>query len=372
MSTYWTTNYDNLIEKGLELNDRKADIKMTQQSLADNIYDRDAVVYKMHGDSKLPAQAVLTKDDYEIYENERPLFRTVLQGDLVSKTFVFIGFSFEDPNLNYVLGQIRVLLKESTRDHYCFFEKVKQEKGEIQEDFLYRKAKQKLRIEDLQRYGIQAITLDSYSEITNLLSEIENGYLRKNIFISGSASIFAKPWTKEKCESLAYLLSKELVCKNYKVISGFGLGIGSSVVNGALEEIMSSKFKHIDEHLSLRPFPQTINGLIPKEDKWKEYRTDMISQSGIAIFMFGNKLKDENPEIAMGVLNEYKIAKKNNVALIPIGSTGWAAREIFNEVSQNISDYPYLEEHIDILSKSNDQKQLINTILKIIDSLQVF
>ncbi len=135
---------------------------------------------------------------------------------------------------------------------------------------------------------------------------------------------------------------------------------------------MSSKFKHIDEHLSLRPFPQTINGLIPKEDKWKEYRTDMISQSGIAIFMFGNKLKDENPEIAIGVLNEYKIAKKNNVALIPIGSTGWAAREIFNEVSQNISDYPYLEEHIDILSKSNDQKQLINTILKIIDSLQVF
>ncbi len=47
------------------MNDRKADIKMTQQSLADNIYDRDAVVYKMHGDSKLPAQAVLTKDDYD-------------------------------------------------------------------------------------------------------------------------------------------------------------------------------------------------------------------------------------------------------------------------------------------------------------------
>lgn len=90
----------------MKRNNRKADVKTSQESLADNIYDRDAVVYKMHGDVRCPAKAVLTKDDYEIYGYRRPLFRAALQGDLVSKTFLFIGFSFEDPNLDYVLSQI--------------------------------------------------------------------------------------------------------------------------------------------------------------------------------------------------------------------------------------------------------------------------
>ncbi len=113
ISTYWTTNYDHLIEEGLRINKRKPDVKASQPSLANNIYDRDAVVYKMHGDIACPENAVLTKDDYETYGQTRPLFRTALQGDLVTKTFLFIGFSFDDPNLNHILGQIRVLLGES-------------------------------------------------------------------------------------------------------------------------------------------------------------------------------------------------------------------------------------------------------------------
>lgn len=372
ISTYWTTNYDDLLEQGLELNNRKADIKLTQESLASNIYDRDAVVYKMHGDAKLPAEAVLTKDDYEIYGNERPLFRTVLQGDLVSKTFIFIGFSFEDPNLNYVLGQIRLLLQKSIRDHYCFFEGVKQEAEENIEDYIYRKAKQDLRIKDLCRYGIQAIVLDSYDDITDILSRVESGYLLKNVFISGSASQFSEAWDKKTGESLAFSLSKNLVHNDYRIISGFGLGIGSSVVNGALEEIMLSKFKHVDEHLCLRPFPQTVNGVIPKKDLWRKYREDMINQAGIAIFMFGNNVVDQQTVIAEGVLEEYRVAKERNIAVIPIGSTGWAAREIFDEITQNITEHPYLQGHIEILGTSNDQKQLIESILKIVKSLQVF
>jgi hypothetical protein len=46
IATYWTTNYDKLIEQGLAENNRKADVKTTQEALAVNIYDRDAVVYK--------------------------------------------------------------------------------------------------------------------------------------------------------------------------------------------------------------------------------------------------------------------------------------------------------------------------------------
>jgi len=371
ITSYWTTNYDELLEEGLKQNNRKVDIKTTQQSLADNIYDRDAVVYKMHGDVRCPSKAVLTKDDYEIYGKERPLFRTALQGDLISKTFLFIGFSFEDPNLDYVLSQIRILLEESSRDHYCFFEKVKQQKDESEEDFIYKKVKQELRIKDLRRYGIQAILLDNYSEISQILQAVEHGIYLKNIFISGSLAECTPPWNKEKVELFAYYLAQKLVHEDYKIISGFGLGIGSSVINGALEEIMQSKYKHVDEHLCLRPFPQVFAGKITREQLWQSYREEMIQQAGIAVFMFGNKKGEDGVVIADGMIKEFEIAKNSNKIIIPIGCTGGAALIIWEEVNKNIKEYPYLEDYIQDLNSTADLNELILIINRIIKSQQL-
>ena len=372
VSTYWTTNYDELLEEGLKQNNRKADTKTTQESLADNIYDRDAVVYKMHGDVRCPSQAVLTKDDYEIYGNQRPLFRTVLQGDLISKTFLFIGFSFEDPNLDYILSQVRILLGESTRDHYCFFKKVKHEKEESEADFQYNKAKQELRIKDLKRYGIQAVIVDNYSDITHILQQIEYGTRLKNVFVSGSLAEYSPTWTQANAELFSFSLAQKLVKDDYRIISGFGSGIGSSIINGALEEIMNSKYKHVDEHLCLRPFPQVINGQIPPEELWHQYRENMIKQAGIAIFLFGNKTSEAGTIIADGVLKEFEIAKENNLVIIPIGSTGWASSVILNEVKQNIANYPYLVDFIEDLNLCNDAEHLISVIKKIIKIVQLF
>ena len=91
--TYWTTNYDHLIEDGLREANRNADVKIDYKQLSSTKRDRDAIVYKMHGDSDHAADAVLTKDDYVQYDRNHPFFRSVLQGDLISKTFLFIGFS---------------------------------------------------------------------------------------------------------------------------------------------------------------------------------------------------------------------------------------------------------------------------------------
>lgn len=367
IKSYWTTNYDELLEEGLKQNNRKVDIKTNQQSLADNIYDRDAVVYKMHGDVRCPSTAVLTKDDYEIYGQQRPLFRTALQGDLISKTFLFIGFSFEDPNLDYILSQIRILLGESSRDHYCFFEKVKRQNDESEEDFVYNKVKQELRIKDLRRYGIQAIILDNYSEISQILEAVEHGIHLKNIFISGSMAECSLPWNKEKVELFAYSLAQKVIQEDYKIISGFGLGIGSSVINGALEEIMQSKYKHVDEHLCLRPFPQVITGKMTREQLWQVYREEMIQQAGIAIFMFGNKKSEDGIVIADGMIKEFEIAKNSHKIIIPLGCTGGAALTIWEDVNKNIKEYPYLEKYISALKSTTDSNELIliiNTIIK--------
>lgn len=135
ISTYWTTNYDHLIEDSLTSIGKRIDKKINPDSLSNSVPGSDATVYKMHGDSSLPNEAVLIKDDYESYDQKRKLFSTALQGDLVSKTFLFIGFSFDDPNLSNILGKIRILLNENTRRHYCFMKKTNKNDYSNEEKF---------------------------------------------------------------------------------------------------------------------------------------------------------------------------------------------------------------------------------------------
>lgn len=370
IDTYWTTNYDQLLENGLRGNNRKVEVKVDKDQLAVTLHDRDAVLYKMHGDVERPSDAVITKDDYERYDIKRPLFRTALQGDLISKTFLFIGFSFEDPNLDYILGRIHTLLNENERDHYCFFKRVQKEKGESDENFAYRKIKQDFREKDLKRYGIQAVFVDKYEEITDILKKIENVVYMNNVFISGSAEQFDLPWSKESAEDLAYQLSKTLVNRDYKITSGFGLGIGSSIINGALDEIYTTKYRHINEHLCLRPFPQGIANPAKRKSLSTKYRYEMLTQTGIAIFMFGNKKKDGVIINADGCWEEYEIAKSLGKIIIPLGSTGYVAKEILENIKKNISDFSYLSDYISDLESTVNPNDLVNIVANIVDSLK--
>ncbi len=367
ISTYWTTNYDKLIEKELEKNNKKVDVKMDSDQLATVLLNRDAVVYKMHGDVDHPAHAVLTKDDYILYDNKRPLFKTILKGDLISKKFLFIGFSFEDPNLDYVLGQIHALMDENIAEHYCVLRSVNKLDYENDEDYGYEKARQELRSKDLARYGIQTVFVDDYNEITDILRNIELAVKRNNVFVSGSADDYGA-WGSEKAKELAKKIAKNLVKNDFKITSGFGLGLGSSVINGALSEIFQSKYKHIDEYLCLRPFPQGIMDLKEKNNLYNQYRRDMISDTGIAVFMFGNKEEPKGSKKiidAPGCWEEFIIARDNENIIIPIGSTGFMAKKIFDEVKANMDNYKYLEKYIDILEKEPNVDKLVEIVTTI-------
>lgn len=368
IGTYWTTNYDRLLEEGLNTNLRKPDVKITEANLAQNLPGRDAVVYKMHGDIGTPENAVILKDDYEAYNFNRKLFSTNLQGDLISKTFLFIGFSFEDPNLNYILSRIRVLLGTNKRDHYCFFRRIQRKSYDEKDEakFQYDKIKQELKIKDLQRYSINAVLVDEYSEITTILSDIEQKYRLNNIFISGSASEFGD-FKEVEAQKFIFTLSKRLIEEDLKITSGFGKNIGDSIINGALTSLYENKYKKTNDFLVLKPFPQNIEEN-QREELWNLYRRDIISNVGIVIFIFGNRINQEKPdeiEIAPGVLKEFEIAKEMNKFIIPIAATGFAAEIIFEEIKENIASYSYLEDSLEILKSETNVEKLITEINKI-------
>lgn len=368
--TYWTTNYDEIVENGIKAANRNPDVKSESEQLSVIKPDRDAIVYKMHGDVNNPAKAVLTKEDYDLYENHRPLFRTALQGDLVSKVFLFIGFSFEDPNIDYILSQIRSLLGENISTHYCFFKRVQQSDYTDLEEYGYNRAKQDLQEENLRNYGIQTVFVDEYDEITEILGDLEKNYKMKKVFISGSADAFSDPWSKETAEELAGKLAGVLVRNDCRITSGFGLGIGSAVINGALDVIYTEKYRHIDEHLCLRPFPQNISDPTERAEKWKKYREEMLAETGVSIFMFGNKKDAETGSIieANGCMQEFEIAKSKGNIIIPIGSTGYAAKTILETVKNDMANYDYLSKFIDILETETDIDKLIRCVIEIIQS----
>ena len=101
IATYWTTNYDASIETALREAGKIVDVKHKSDHLVHTLNGREATVYKMHGDAQHPSEAVLAKEDYEQYHLTRGEFLTALASDLLSKTCLFLGFSFSDPNMDY-------------------------------------------------------------------------------------------------------------------------------------------------------------------------------------------------------------------------------------------------------------------------------
>ena len=369
--TYWTTNYDTLIEDALRKAFKIADVKHSVAQLNTTRPKRDAVVYKMHGDVTVSNHAILYKEQYEKYHETHRAFVTALSGDLVSKTFLFIGFSFTDPNLDYVLSRLHSATK---RNHYCFMRREVALQGDDQELTKYKQRKQTLRVDDLKRFGIQTLLIESYDDVPRILEAVEARFLKRTIFISGSAEDFGD-WSRLEAQQFVHALSAGLISHEYRVVNGFGWGIGSAVINGALETIYSKPEKFSEDQLVMRPFPQFGSSPEDLRKLWEQYRQRMISLAGVAIFVFGNKPDKDGKIIeANGVVREFEIAVSNGVVPIPVGVTGFAAQRIWDTVAATPDAYyKGIEWIIPMIAELGDAKivraDLVGKLVRILQRL---
>jgi len=381
IKTYWTTNYDSLIEDSLKKNGKNPDVKKSVKDLSTIISKRDAVVYKMHGDISNASDVVLIKEDYELYDLRNQLFSISLKRDLISKTFLFIGFSFEDPNLEYILSKVRILTDGYSRKHYCFFRKVNESDYSNDEEgkkkYQYDRLKQELKCADLmRRYNIHSLMVDEYSDITQILKRIEKGYKKDHVLISGSADEFEEFKIKD-IEPLEFIhkLSGEISKLGCKVITGFGKGIGSAVLNGVLDYIYKTNTRKLDDHIIMRPFPLYVTSDVDLEQIKKEYRKQMVELGGIAVFVLGNKTVNGSIQIADGVIEEFELAIDNGLNVIPIGVTGYASEILWNRLIENFEKfYPDnidLKKDFELLGDSElTSDVIIKIVCKIISELK--
>jgi hypothetical protein len=378
VETVWTTNYDRLLERAFEEAGKLYDSKVTTGDFSTTERGREVTIYKMHGDITHPDEAVLTKEDYELYNVKREVFTNTLKGDLVNKNFLFLGFSFTDPNIDYILSRIRVLMGENPRQHYCVMRwppKPKSRKREDQADYQYGMRKLKLRTDDLNRYGIEALMVDEFSEITDLLGVLNKRAFRKHVFISGSAYDYS-PMSRERVERLARMIGERTIKEGFSLVSGLGLGVGGAVLIGAIEEVYGDDRAPLLDRVVMRPFPQLPAKSGKRAEILKRYRNDVLSTVGYAVFLCGNKEDEDTKKVVLadGVIEEFKIATDLGKFPIPIGATGHAARKIWDEVAGAPDKYfpgVNVKSQLKILGDENKtDKQLVDAVFEIIKETQ--
>lgn len=338
IGTYWTTNYDKLIETSLRNARKVVDVKWKDSQLPSTVPHRDSVVYKMHGDVESAGEAVLTRDDYEKYSREHPGFINALIGDLTVKTFLFIGFSFSDPNLDSILSEVRQRFHAGQREHYCLVRAIHRGDYSKTADYDYAKARQLHFSADLRRFNITAIIVDEYSDITEFLSTIELLQSRNAVFVSGSAHEYGA-WPADEAEAFVRGIGSLLVDLKLKVITGMGLGIGNLVVSGTVEKIYSSGVGNLDSYLEVRPFPMSVALGTDRDAIWTRYRRELLQKAGIALFIFGNKLDGGSTVNAAGMLEEFDIAMTRGALPVAIGGTGYTSEVIATAVLKDFEKY---------------------------------
>lgn len=347
----WTTNFDKSLEQILLKRGIIARTISHEKDLAsvNNIHTN---IFKLNGDISDLNEMIVTKSDYINYLNNHEMFLTFLKKELPTKTFLFIGYSFRDSLILDCLDKITKCFLGASPFHYTIL------KNDDSPYFKYF-------VDDLEkRYRIKTLIVNDFSEIPKILNEITQKVKNKKIFISGSFDWL--PITEDiYVDCLCKEMTERLISNNYRICTGLGRKLGNYISGHAYQYCISNNIYNIERYLIMRPFHERMEA-----NKKTIHRLSMINECNITIFAYGKSPSQKQIAVnSQGVIEEYKIAKKQNKYIIPLGITGYATKIIFDDVKNNIVNYPYLEKYIEILENNKDISTICNVILAIINEI---
>jgi len=244
---------------------------------------------------------------------------TFFKKELVSNTFLFLGYSFKDTLVLSCLSDINACLGESSNYHYTIME---DKKTPIFQRF----------IEDLEkRYHIRTLLVKSNRDIPEVLKKLNNKIKERKVFISGSFDVL--PMDEDVfADQLCAELSHQLLENNYRICSGMGYKLGNYLSGHALKYLLRRNIVETEKLICLRPVPFYMSG--PEK---KSFRQSLIADCNVVIFPFG---KSNGLNGSEGVLEEFEIAQSLNKYIIPIGITGYSSSQIAKKVIKKLGIKP--------------------------------
>lgn len=179
---YWTTNFDNVLEDALGSD--------AERVIADGDYATAGGrspkrLTKMHGSLSLGGGSihwesgpVITRSDFEAYQMTHPLIWAQLRAQFLTSSILFLGLSFNDPNVSVLLQLSRSIDPAVVRHPH--FAVLKRESDPLKEREF------QLRVRDLETSGIRIGLINDFKDIEQVVDAIRRRSRGPNLFVSGS------------------------------------------------------------------------------------------------------------------------------------------------------------------------------------------
>ena len=116
--TIITTNYDHLLEQAAEK--RSIVIKVISKDAGLPYKKNSRELIKMHGDFEND-NFVLKEDDYLAYSKNFTLIENYIKSIIGSKVVLFVGYSFNDPDLKQIFSWVKGILHGDFQPAYWFY-----------------------------------------------------------------------------------------------------------------------------------------------------------------------------------------------------------------------------------------------------------
>lgn len=313
----WTTNYDHIIEDAYsKITNKRVKVIDEDNKILSLSGKEDVRIYKMHGSLSNPNKMVITAEDYFSYKRKWPFFSDSLFAGLLQKTFLFVGFSFDDPNIQNILrtlkdnlDHIRQHHNESLRQHYLILYSDACTDEEIRIE--------RFKIKSLSKLGIKTIKVHrDKDEVSNVFLKLRKYTNRKNIVVAGSCR-GSSTWNS--LPEFSAVIGKGIIKnkRKYNIHACYGEGVGKDSIQGALEECSGSQVHNANNRICVWPTYEKKGISDSDKNKIDEARASMVKNAAICIFMGGE----------WGTYEEFVLARKYKKFCIPIGITGGVTKE---------------------------------------------
>lgn len=163
-------------------------------------------------------------------------------------------------------------------------------------------------------------------------------------------------------------LANALFENNYKIINGYGLNVGNSLISAAYKYRTFVDRADIDSLIQIYPFPYTLSDDELIKQSYKANRDLMIDKSLISLFIYG---RDTGENDYNGLSEEYYVSASHDLINLVIPSKGFYSEKLYQKRSATIKavNNSKFEEIYNELEKFNYETKInkIIQLLKIID-----